>query len=162
MTEATKTREEMVQAVMRWFEAAPQEGQEEFLSTPFEELTIYHSTLGRQIRNEFNLWGIEWQPIIDERGVDISPAHPDSRSMFIIKDLWQRLHEDRKLYIYISDFLIGNTVYEIKSAWTWNKHGKDKILESKNKAKLNQCLLEGYDVKLILDGVEKEWQNLSG
>jgi hypothetical protein len=90
----TKTREEMVQIVMRWFRAGPPEGQEEFLSTPEDELVVYHSNLGRQIRIQFSLWGTEWQPIIDERGVDISPAHPDSRSMFIIKDVWRRLREE--------------------------------------------------------------------
>ena len=59
--------------------------------------------------------------------------------------------------LYISDFIIGNTIYEIKSHWTWNKKETDKDLELKNKAKLQQCINEGYDVKLILDGVETKW-----
>ena len=54
--------------------------------------------------------------------------------------------------LYISDFLIDNTIYEIKSYWTWNKKGEDMILEQKNKAKLNACLSEGYDVILVING----------
>ena len=30
--------------------------------------------------------------------------------------------------LYISDFIIYNTVYEIKSKWTWNKLGYDAVL----------------------------------
>ncbi len=56
--------------------------------------------------------------------------------------------------LYISDFIIDNTIYEIKSYWTWNKHGTDLDLEEKNKAKLNECLIQGYKVILILDGKE--------
>jgi hypothetical protein len=51
----------------------------------------------------------------------------------------------------MSDFLIYNTIYEIKSLWTWNKHGKDLILEEKNKAKLAAAKSAGYDVILILN-----------
>jgi hypothetical protein len=54
----------------------------------------------------------------------------------------------------ISDFIINDTIYEIKSRWTWNKHGKDLILEEKNKAKLTTALREGYNVILILDKEE--------
>lgn len=54
--------------------------------------------------------------------------------------------------LYISDFLINNTVYEIKSYWTWNKNGNDLILEQKNKAKLDACLSEGYNAILVIDG----------
>jgi hypothetical protein len=56
--------------------------------------------------------------------------------------------------LYISDFLIDNTIYEIKSYWTWNRHGADMDLENNNKAKLNECLKQGYKVMLVLDGEE--------
>lgn len=56
--------------------------------------------------------------------------------------------------LYISDFIIDNTIYEIKSKWTWNKRGKDINLKKRNKAKLESCINEGYNVKLILDGKE--------
>jgi hypothetical protein len=55
---------------------------------------------------------------------------------------------------YLSDFLIGNVVYEIKSNWTWNRRGKDLILEQNNINKLKATLAVGYDVKLIREGVE--------
>lgn len=53
--------------------------------------------------------------------------------------------------LYISDFIIENTIYEIKSSWTWNKHGKDLVLEQKNKAKLTECVKQGYNVILVLN-----------
>jgi hypothetical protein len=53
--------------------------------------------------------------------------------------------------LYISDFLIENTIYEIKSLWTWNKNGKDKLLEEKNKAKLTTCVENNYNVILVLN-----------
>ena len=56
--------------------------------------------------------------------------------------------------LYISDFIIGNTIYEIKSSWTWNKLGKDLDLEKKNKAKLLEAKSQGYDVILVIDGKE--------
>jgi hypothetical protein len=68
--------------------------------------------------------------------------------------IWYIDPTDNTKRLYISDFIIYNTVYEIKSSWTWNKHGKDKLLEEKNKAKLAAVKLAGYDVKLILDKEE--------
>lgn len=87
-------REEIVNEVIKWFESSPEDAKEEFLSCSEDDLISYHSSLGRAIRNEFDLWQIDWAPMIDESGVDISPGHPDSRSMFIIKDVWRRLREE--------------------------------------------------------------------
>lgn len=92
----TKTREEIVEEVVGWFMDAPVEGQVDFIECSEDDLIMYHSSLGRAIRNEFKLWEIEWVPIIDETGADISPAHPDARSMLIIKEVWRRLNEERK------------------------------------------------------------------
>ncbi len=50
---------------------------------------------------------------------------------------------------YLSDFIIENTVYEIKSNWTWNRRGKDKILEQNNINKLLAAKEAGFEVKLI-------------
>ena len=66
--------------------------------------------------------------------------------------IWYIDPTTNKKRLYISDFIISNTIYEIKSGWTWNKHGKDKNLEIKNKAKLTTCIINGYNVFLILDG----------
>ena len=60
--------------------------------------------------------------------------------------------------LYISDFIIDNTIYEIKSGWTWNKKGKDLILEEKNKAKLTSCIDQLYNVVLVLNEKEIKWQ----
>lgn len=70
--------------------------------------------------------------------------------------IWYHDPSDNVERLYISDFIIYNTVYEIKSSWTWNKHGKDIVLEEKNKAKLNAAKKEGYHVILVLD---KEYIN---
>ena len=56
--------------------------------------------------------------------------------------------------LYISDFIIGNTIYEVKSGWTWNRNGKDTLLEELNKAKLTRCIELGYNVILVLNGEE--------
>lgn len=55
---------------------------------------------------------------------------------------------------YLSDFIINNTVYEIKSNWTWNKRGKDLIAEQNNINKLTATKNAGYMVKLIKEGIE--------
>ena len=68
--------------------------------------------------------------------------------------IWYEDPSDNTKRLYISDFIINDTIYEIKSRWTWNKHGKDLILEEKNKAKLTSALKEGYNVILILDKEE--------
>lgn len=71
--------------------------------------------------------------------------------------LWYIDPTDKNRRLYISDFIISNTIYEIKSLWTWNKHGKDLILEEKNKAKLTSCIQQGYNVVLILNKEEIVW-----
>lgn len=58
---------------------------------------------------------------------------------------------DNKSRLYISDFIIDNTIYEIKSSWTWNKNGKDLELEKKNIAKLTTCVENSYNVVLVLN-----------
>ena len=70
--------------------------------------------------------------------------------------IWYVDPADNIKRLYISDFLIYNTIYEIKSHWTWNRHGKDMILEEKNKAKLTAAKEAGYDVILVLN---KEYVN---
>ena len=65
--------------------------------------------------------------------------------------LWYINPADSEERLYISDFIIDNTIYEIKSSWTWNKHGKDIQLEEKNKAKLTECVKQGYNVILVLN-----------
>lgn len=62
------------------------------------------------------------------------------------------LDENNEKRLYISDFQISNTIYEIKSSWTWDKHGQDSILRERNERKLNACISAGYQVKLVLNG----------
>jgi hypothetical protein len=60
--------------------------------------------------------------------------------------------------LYISDFIIYNTIYEVKSNWTWNKAGTDQVLENRNKAKLSECLSQGYEVVLVLERKEIKYE----
>ena len=70
--------------------------------------------------------------------------------------IWYTDPTDNTKRLYISDFIIYNTIYEIKSSWTWNKHGKDMLLEQKNKAKLDAAKNAGFRVILVLN---KEYIN---
>lgn len=76
--------------------------------------------------------------------------------------LWYIDPTDNTERLYISDFIINNTIYEIKSLWTWNKHGKDLILEEKNKAKLTTCVKQGYNVVLVLNQQRIEYATVMG
>lgn len=68
--------------------------------------------------------------------------------------IWYIDPTDQAKRLYLSDFLIGNTIYEIKSSWFWNKKETDSLLEIKNMAKLLTCKQLGYSVILVLDKKE--------
>lgn len=55
-------------------------------------LTDFHHSLGRHIRNTYNIWRYEWEPDLVD-GVDHSKYHPDNISMEIIKAVWMRGNE---------------------------------------------------------------------
>lgn len=57
---------------------------------------------------------------------------------------------------YIPDYVIGNTLYEIKSHRTWFEYG-GQDLEQTNIDKLNAAFDQGYQVILVLDGVDMNW-----
>lgn len=75
--------------------ALSEEGRNEFINTKKKDLIKYHHGLGRQIRNEFGLWELSWEPKI-ENGVDASPDHPDAISMRIIESVWERAQSNLK------------------------------------------------------------------
>lgn len=89
--EITQERfEEIVEAVHNELLDAPDEEQAEFLWSGLNghDLATYHSTLGRYIRNKYELWQYEWTPEYDDNMVDHSKFHPDNISMEIIKQVW--------------------------------------------------------------------------
>ena len=56
-------------------------------------LSRFHTSLGRDIRNEYNLWSIPWVPEMGEYCgclCDMSPYHPDNVSGTIIKEVWKK------------------------------------------------------------------------
>lgn len=59
--------------------------------------------------------------------------------------------------LYLPDFFIDNTIIEIKSQWTWNNKTNGSIIHRRNIAKLNAAKAAGYDVRLIIDGVDIIW-----
>jgi hypothetical protein len=58
----------------------------------------------------------------------------------------------KKERLYISDFKIGNTVFEVKGNYTWNNFGKDKDLENLNRTKLDSIKQNNYNAVLVLEG----------
>lgn len=76
--------------------------------------------------------------------------------------LWYFDPVDQKERLYISDFIIDNTIYEIKSSWTWNKNGKDLNLERKNKAKLTECVKQHYNIILVLNQKRISYAEIMG
>ncbi len=74
--------------------------------------------------------------------------------------VWYQDPIDGSEKLYISDFLIDNTVYEVKSSWTWNRRGKDLDLENRNKAKLTECVKQNYNVILVLNQKRIEYDRV--
>ena len=57
-----------------------------------KDLIFLHHSLGREIRNVFQLWKVKHKPKM-VNGVDESPDHPDQISMRIIEGAWKRLQD---------------------------------------------------------------------
>lgn len=62
--------------------------------------------------------------------------------------------------VYFPDFIIDNTVYEIKSTYSWYEW-KGNPQRDKNIAKLNATLDAGFVVKLVIDHIEVDWPDSS-
>ena len=108
---------------------------------------VYQGTYEYEFLEELELeYGIEWIKNNVERGPAINYIDPT--------DSIER--------IYISDFIIGKTIYEIKSTWTWNKNGKDPQLKEKNKAKLTECVKQNYNVVLVLNQKRINYAEIMG
>ena len=107
----------------------------------------YQGTYEYEFLEELELeYGIDW--VIDN--VKRGPS------------LWYVDPIDQTDRLYISDFIIDNTIYEIKSSWTWNKHGKDLDLEKRNRAKLTECVKQNYNVILVLNQKRLKYEEVMG
>lgn len=115
---------------------------------PFKETEImYQGTFEFEFLEELEYeHGLEWVKNNVKRG----------------PSLWYIDPTDNSTRLYISDFIIDRTIYEIKSDWTWNKHGKDLLLEQKNKAKLTSCINQGYNVILVLNQKRIKYEEIMG
>lgn len=86
------TFDEHVDEICEWWLQAPKTVQQEFKDTPKDRLISYYNTLGRTIRNKFNLWERPWtEEIVD--GIDISPEHPEAISMRLIEAVWEKVNK---------------------------------------------------------------------
>jgi len=86
-------KSQIAKEVKMWFHETPVSVQELFLSHNKLQLVLFHNTLGRYIRNNFNLWETKWTPeLLNE--IDISPDHPDQLSMNIIETVWEELKNE--------------------------------------------------------------------
>lgn len=86
--------DKIVEHVLKWFEEAPEKDKDIFKNSTKDELIRYHHYLGKNIRNEFDLWEISWKPEIVD-GIDISENHPDAISMRIIEEVWRRINKEK-------------------------------------------------------------------
>ena len=82
--------EEIVTTVVGWFNEASEQARQAFKNCAEDKLISYHHSLGQDIRNEFGLWTVKWEPKIVE-GVDMSEEHPDAISQKIIVEVWRRV-----------------------------------------------------------------------
>jgi len=85
------TFDDQVEEVLKWYRKAPKVNQTMFKETPKDKLVQYHHSLGRNIRNNLNLWESPWEEEIVD-GVDISEKHPDAISMRIIEAVWEKVN----------------------------------------------------------------------
>ena len=86
------TLEQQVDQVISWMELWPDWQIKEFKESSKEELISYFNTLGRLIRNKFELWEMPWEEEIVD-GIDISPNHTEAISMIIIESVWEKLNK---------------------------------------------------------------------
>jgi hypothetical protein len=91
------TENEMIEEVYSWFQKETEQSQNNFRNSTKAQLISYHGTLGRAIRNHFNLWESDWKPEYETDGnlkYDDSPNHPHAVSMRIIEAVWKGVQND--------------------------------------------------------------------
>jgi len=82
----------MCDKVEQWYYTELPSEQCEFKNYEYENLWEYSHSLGRKIRNFFELWDNGWTPNILD-GVDNSEDHPDVVSMRVIQEVWKRVQK---------------------------------------------------------------------
>lgn len=96
---------------------------------------LYQSNLEKKFLEQLETDnGIVWLEENVKRGPNIKYFHP--------------IKKEEKLYM--SDFLVEDVVYEIKSNWTWNGDGKRLDWQEINEAKLEATKQAGWNVTLLI------------
>jgi type VI protein secretion system component Hcp len=85
--------EEMVETVLEWYNASSKREQAEFITTDFENLVVFMSSLGQNILKTFNLWYYTWDKKIKD-GVDVSEEHPEAVALRVIEETWRQLQDE--------------------------------------------------------------------
>lgn len=84
---------EISDIVYAWIVELPPDAVDVFRKCDRKNLTRYHMTIGRRIRDDFKLWSYQWTPeLID--GVDYSAFHPENISLSIIESVWDRINSE--------------------------------------------------------------------
>ncbi len=83
----------MAKTVEKWFDNSSDRDKEEFITTEFDNLVVFMSTLGAQIIKHFNLWRYPWIKDI-KNGVDKSPYHPEAIALQVIETVWRKVKND--------------------------------------------------------------------
>lgn len=81
-----------------YFDLLEPESVEIFRNTPHDDIVMYHSTVGRYIRNHYGLWNADhpltknWHANINRdirSGIDYSKDHPDHISSLVMEAVWK-------------------------------------------------------------------------
>lgn len=125
--------------------------QEHWLETPWNNNPKWRNYPGTQIMVQSTLEESFLRKLQDQYGIQWIIQNIKRGPAFYYID---PLSKNRRLYL--SDFILDNIIYEIKGSYTWNRRGKDIILEQRNKAKLQAAKDSGYKVILVLDNREMD------
>ena len=83
----------MTEVVLDWFNTSSEREKEEFITTKFDNLNVFFSTLGISIINHFSLWSYPWEKQLKD-GADTSPNHPENLAMLVIENVWRTVKDD--------------------------------------------------------------------
>lgn len=82
----------MVKIILDDFKNFSEREKEEFITTKFDNLNLFMSSLGLGIIEHFNLWAFPWKPQLVD-GLDISPNHPENLALTVIQAVWRNTQD---------------------------------------------------------------------
>lgn len=67
----------------------------DFANIPFSELISLHHSLGRSIRNNYQLWSNKNLCVTCQEGEE-KVIHPDDASQYVIEKMWKQLQTEEE------------------------------------------------------------------